>query len=353
LEGFLGSAAVEKRLVLHVGPHKTGSTYLQHQLVQSREALRRYGWEYPEFGQRLFAQHNIYSWLANERNGGDVTEQGLLALLANHPRLIISSEDFSYLSRDGLTRLATLVSDRPIEVVYFLRSTTDVWPSHWQELVRHGRDETFLEYLAAFAGWVRALHVNGMNPMSQLNRFANALGKNAIKIICYDNIVDKKDDIFHYFCENILGLDANQLPASRRVIHPSQPIDMIEMLRGLNERYKEIYKKSPDDRILGAYQKIQNEIESTPEYADFKTSFNAYSQEVILSNEQGLIRQIEGTIVNVFGDRFQNRATEKSIFYKEMRERRVRYAPRYWVDKCGLRGFVDKVLEDINLGFLE
>jgi len=37
-----------KKLIIHAGPHKTGSSYMQHMFVENMAALEKAGLVYPE-----------------------------------------------------------------------------------------------------------------------------------------------------------------------------------------------------------------------------------------------------------------------------------------------------------------
>jgi hypothetical protein len=333
-----------------VGPHKTGSTYLQNRLLKNRDRLRSLGWDYPEFGLRQFAHHRLYHWLAgNEQAAGDITEAGVAALLESSPRLILSSEDFVYLRPDRLQRLKALLPDTAVQIVYFIRSPVDLWPSHWQELVRHGRDDTLLEYLATFAGLTRVFEPAGMNPIAHLTKYADAFGKDALKLICYDNVVQQGGDIFDLFWSQCLGLADAAPPGEQRIVHPSQPLDMIEMLRSLNQLYRENNGKSPNDRILSAYQKQQKGIEASAAYDGFKTAFTEHAAVLQLSSRHESLRTQERRLLNLFGTRIINKDAEDRLYIKDVFERTLTYAHRYWTDRFGMDSYIKMILAGLEV----
>jgi hypothetical protein len=343
--------APKRSLVLHVGPHKTGSTYLQHRLLNNRAILASHGWDYPEFGLTQFAQHRIYQWLmGNAAAAGDVTEAGVVDMLSRSDRIILSSEDFVYLPADRLRRLHALMPDMDVQIVYFVRSSVYLWPSHWQELVRWGRDDTLLEYLGSFAGWTKTFEASSMNPIVHLTKFADIFGKHALRLICYDNIAQDDGDIFDFFWTHVLGLSDVTPPGSARIIHPSQPLHMIEMLRSLNQLYRERKKASPGDRILATYQKKQKIIEATPAYDEFKAGFIKHAGEVRLSSRQEAVRSQEDRLMSLYGDRIMNKVSPDRLFVKEVFERTLPYAHRYWTDRFGFSAYVSSVLDGLALG---
>ncbi|HMN86610.1 MAG TPA: hypothetical protein PKA74_11550, partial [Bauldia sp.] len=48
-----------RTLLIHVGPHKTGTTAIQQSLVENAALLRAAGHSYPEVGFLLFGHHGL------------------------------------------------------------------------------------------------------------------------------------------------------------------------------------------------------------------------------------------------------------------------------------------------------
>jgi hypothetical protein len=335
---------------MHIGPHKTGSTYLQNRLLTNQDSLLSHGWTYPAYGLRQFGHHRLYLWLAGrEAAAGDVTEAGFMDLLERHPRILLSSEEFAYLRPDRLQRLKAMLPDTEVRIVYFIRSPVDLWPSHWQELVRHGRDDTLLEYLATYAGLTRVFEPAGMNPIAHLTKYADAFGRDALSIICYDNVVQEGGDIFDLVWSDCLGLKEAAPPGEKRIVHASQKLDMIEMLRSLNQLYREQNGKTPNDRILAAYQKQQETIESAPEYDTFRKAFTEHAAELRLSGRQEILRTQERRLLNLFGTQILNKAADDRLYNRDFPERTVPYAQRFWTDKFGLASYVAAILSGLDV----
>lgn len=340
----------DKLVILHVGPHKTGSTSLQYRLLKAREHLQQHSFEYPEFGISQFAHHQICSFLAgNLREAGNVSAESLKAFMAPRSRVILSSEDFIYLSKERLLNLRALLPDCDFQVVIFIRTPVDLWPSHWQELVKHGRDETLIEYLGAFCGWNTTIEAQIMNPFVQATKFAEVFGRERIRMFCYDNIVDSGIDIFDFFWGEVLGLTGAAPPGERRSLNPSLPLERIEMLRSLNDRFHQLTGRRPDDLVLGRYQKHLDRIESEPRYEDFCQVFKEKAPEIHLESTQEMIRNRERMLLNNFGDRIENKAAPNKIFGRDIFKKKIKYGQRYWTLRFGFGGFIDHVFNELDL----
>ncbi|WP_417270455.1 glycosyltransferase family 2 protein [Celeribacter sp.] len=157
-----------KRLVLHIGQHKTGSTYLQHQLVAHRDALKSHGVLVPRTG---FAQDDQF----DTREGGLPGHQGLLFALrtgdedtwetlwrevrkSKTQTVVISCENIGMpTASDRDTLIADLMNKfsgfGTVDVVAFHRQPTRYAESFYREWVACGRAmgaRSYEEFLVDF-----------------------------------------------------------------------------------------------------------------------------------------------------------------------------------------------------------
>lgn len=339
----------DKTIILHCGPHKTGSTYLQYELKKERQALAQAGWTYPEYGVVQFSQQKIHSWLSGALNGdAEVNEETFRTLLSQHERLIISSEDFIYLTHDQLIRLRNLLLGWRIQIILYIRSPVDLWPSHWQELIRHGWDITLLEYLANHAAWLGPMDGKIMDPCIQARKFSEIFGRDSIRMFCYENILDGGNDLFRHFWDKILGIGTPAPAAEDRRINASQPGATIELLRSLNELYIEQRHAAPRNRILAAFQKNKGIVEALPDYGDFLSFVDSKSSTILLDSRQEFFQVRERRLMHEFGERIENTESNSKLFSRQFFQRRIPYMKRYWVDRFGYRPFIDEVLSLLN-----
>lgn len=88
---------MSKRIVLHIGTNKTGTSSIQRMLFENRGVLRRAGWDYPNFHLLHMAHHPLaYSIAGHPQRGlGPNWENGFRKLIkTSEYRLIFSSELF-------------------------------------------------------------------------------------------------------------------------------------------------------------------------------------------------------------------------------------------------------------------
>lgn len=117
-----------RRVILHIGRHKTGTTAIQRFLRRNAELLAANGFCYPDYGIRGFGHHEIGASITREAvsrlkcNSGEVVRElrnGLdAALHEQNSTVIISSESFQNCAPAVVRKL---FDGYDVEVVVYLR----------------------------------------------------------------------------------------------------------------------------------------------------------------------------------------------------------------------------------------
>jgi len=142
-----------KRVLLHVGTPKTGTSYLQDVLFRNRDRLARKGVLYP--ADRFDGQFLAALDLMRLPWGGLETEAvGAWDALAERVRgwngtAIISHEILATASRTQIRRALESLGhpDREVHVVLSVRDLVRQIPAEWQENVKHRRTVGFTGFL--------------------------------------------------------------------------------------------------------------------------------------------------------------------------------------------------------------
>jgi hypothetical protein len=133
---------MDKKLIVHLGPYKTGTSTIQKTLYNNRRVLLRYGVLYPAIPIRGEAHHNIpwedYSEI--ERIFGNWEKYANLACAS---RILISSEHFSAIPKD---RLEKIFANKIVEFFIYKRDRRDVIISHYKDRVKKDGNIIFEEY---------------------------------------------------------------------------------------------------------------------------------------------------------------------------------------------------------------
>jgi hypothetical protein len=152
-----------ERIVLHIGPMKTGTSYLQAVLAQLRPELAAAGWLYPEGLSPETRSHQgaIYGLIGpsmpwvSPRSAPVRGPEGARILAATNawPRdVLLSAETMAQLSDAAIQELLGRFTTSRVEVVITARDLGRIILSSWQQSLRNARAwslETFLELLQA------------------------------------------------------------------------------------------------------------------------------------------------------------------------------------------------------------
>ena len=141
---------------LHVGPVKTGSTYLQSILWNSRDALREQGVLLPA------ARPNEFFLAANDVQGGrfvlvDLPEaEGAWARVAARAgswpgRVLITCELLGFSEPDHVQRVVSSLAPATLHLIVMARCRADMLPSVYQETVKMvDPDRSWEDFLRAY-----------------------------------------------------------------------------------------------------------------------------------------------------------------------------------------------------------
>jgi hypothetical protein len=145
------------RYLIHVGPHKTGTTYLQLRFDAARERLRHHGVAYPIAWSSADTEPSHRKLVVALREGRtDQLRSEFDRIERDDPEyVLISAEGLNHLQEPALALLKTLTRGQPVTVIFYCRRWSDLLPSLWQEKIKHGYDETFPEFFSLNLGSVR------------------------------------------------------------------------------------------------------------------------------------------------------------------------------------------------------
>ncbi len=229
-------------ILLHVGPHKTGTTAVQGALAAVRPQLRAAGIVYP--GDR--PEHNRQAAAAIQRALGwehttvDRGEWLELARLVKRQsgRTVVSSEVFCEAEAGVARQVITDLDPQRTHVVVTLRPLEKLLPSNWQQYIKSGYRVQYDEWLENVlesrekrpitpSFWLRNNHPD------VIRRWAAAAGgPDRLTVVIVDPA--KPRSLFDSF-EDILRLPRNTLNAdSTGPSNRSLSAWEVELLRQLN-----------------------------------------------------------------------------------------------------------------------
>lgn len=335
-----------RKLILHVGEHKTGSTYLQKRLSTERAYLAGHGIWYPEEFISIFGHHRIAAFLQWQIDEEGVAQVRAVLSPDRAPAdtAILSSENFCTLGRDRIAMLAELLRGWQVEIVYFLRHLGGFWVSHWQEMIKHGGDITFPEYLAQASAPDMGPR-SRISQVEQLENLAEYFGRESIRIVAYDNVLGEKQDLYDYFLRMTVGIEPRDRATDERVNSSFGP-QRVELLRALNTTYRRARKASPGARLRKAYMRRARRIEASNEFRSFAAAFDVDCEHRTIAPDWEPIRAREQELLSKFGDRIVNKSSDRSIFH-EPPPAQARFVSRTWVSEAGQAEWVSALAHSL------
>lgn len=233
--------------VLHVGPHKTATTWLQRNFHHNASALEKAGWLYPRTGERVAVAHHDLS-----DNQKDILDEGSrksaqFRRIVDRARdknlnVLLSSEGFDKWRPNALSRLREIVGEQEFRIVYTLRDPVSLVYSVWAQKVKSGGTKSFPEH------YEEQVRKGGksrfLDPLSDIEKFAR-VDNAELTLLLYDEIRRQGRDIFDVFCEDVLAV--GRLPHDMSGdTNARETLEMTEFMRAMLVR---MGRWKSDDRV--------------------------------------------------------------------------------------------------------
>ena len=128
-----------RRLILHCGLHKTGTSYIQLALMQNASILEKHGLFYPEALRSPIGSHHEASKAIQTESW---RAKWLPLLATDAPDILISAEDFTHTfnkDKGYIQRILDLAAEhsRKLLLVFYLRRQDELKESVYAEIVKH------------------------------------------------------------------------------------------------------------------------------------------------------------------------------------------------------------------------
>jgi hypothetical protein len=224
-----------KRIVLHIGSPKSGTTTLQHLLVKFEDELLREGVLYPRSGRTAGgagAHHllcssvrGVYSPLNGHRPWSDFLEE---LGRAEARTIVISSEEFGRCSESEVLRVRQYLEAYPVTVLVYLRNPLKFMVSWYKQNVKMGH------YGGTFGSFIREQH-HVCDYGRRLERWVKVFGQEQMMVRIYDKV--KSAPSLEEDFLNILDVEPGRLlngPAAKKPLNVSPADEAVLLMARLN-----------------------------------------------------------------------------------------------------------------------
>lgn len=302
-----------KKLIIHPGFHKTGTTALQQALSEVRAELSQANLNYPRIAGTAHHRaarsviEKTWGWKNRGGRSADPIEWKKLErkLSSNNGTAIISSEFFSEADQMQLANLAKLLSGVDVQVIFTWRPLPFMLASSYQQYLKYGLRKSYAEWLDSIfevAGeakftpsfWKRNLHGD------VVARWAETFGGENVSLIAVDET--KPTYLYESFAD-LAGIPSGLLKEPVQVeINRSLTFTEASLLLEINRTYPkdgdwesyEIFIRKGNIKALTGSNKFEVSDEKilTPDWAIAKAAeLNSQS-----------VAQIKSLGIKIIGD---------------------------------------------------
>ena len=246
-----------KKVWLHIGTHKTGTTTLQKFFFKNREVLLQRGLYYPTEGSYFFQEGKNHSLLAHALRSerpeflpdnltftleGCVNDIQADIRKSDAPEIVISSEHFSFnSSKEEVERLKNVFDPiaSEVHVILYLRRQDHRIESGYSQMIKRGYRVAPFE---SFIQWMLNAPDQSLDYEKKVKLFADVFGAKNVTVRIFEKSQIHPQGLICDFM-NILGI--SQLTEFKQVqdanISPST--EVLEILRYVNSFYPNVHSR--------------------------------------------------------------------------------------------------------------
>lgn len=264
---------MKKKIYLHVGFHKTGTTAIQQSFFKYSDEMKNLGINYATNNRK--ANHRE-AWALRKRawgwknRGGEIVpisewEKQVKKLKSQKLNSLLSSEFFSELSDIQLNQMASDIEDFDVEVIFTIRPLAKILGSSYQQYLKYGIKNSYEEWLRDI---FKNVEESNLTPTFWqrhrhelvISRWAKVFGNQKIHLV----VVDESEPDFLYDTFNeILELPAGTLNvvegkgSNRSLNYPE-----ISLLLALNRAFPETRNWKDYEMFIreGPIRALTNEV---------------------------------------------------------------------------------------------
>jgi hypothetical protein len=254
---------MSRKVYVHVGAPKTGTTYLQDRLGKNVKSLAAHDVHVPTraplSSSGMFHFRAALDLMGQDWGGTPGHAEGAWDAMVRRVRRasgtsIISHEILAPAEPEHVARLKEDLADSEIHIVYSARDLARQAPAGWQESVKQGRRWKYGRYLSRVRGG-RPWFARAFDLPQVLTTWGNGLPPDQIHVVTVpqaDAVEADPDLLWHRFC-TAFGIDPEWAPEDSDRSNASLGSAETQVLRALNERIGRTTRHNPgyDALILG------------------------------------------------------------------------------------------------------
>jgi hypothetical protein len=256
-----------RRVFLHVGAPKTGTTYVQDRLSLNARTLADHDVHFPSRMPRvnagLFHFRAALDLLDQDWGGPPGHAQGSWDALVRRARrrsgtVIVSHEILAPAPADAIVRAKRDLAGSEIHVVYSARDLARQIPAAWQESVKQGRKWTYRRYLDRIEHG-KPWFYRAFDLPSVLSAWGAGLDPAHVHVVTVPPAGAPADELWLRFCR-VLGIDPAWAPRDSDRVNESLGVAETQVIRQLNRRMDRATRRESTFDELIREMLAQNEL---------------------------------------------------------------------------------------------
>lgn len=260
-----------RRVVLHVGLPKTGTTFLQASLHDNKPALKESGFLYPHKDDRMFraaldVRGTHKAWGLKRADVSGRWDELCRKARKHDGTTVISQELFASASVHQIIAATTMLKGLEVHVVVTARDLARQATAEWQEGIKHGRRLTFEEFretvlaLDSETDYARRFRAAQDLP-GVLARWGSSLPPERVHVVCCPPPDEDPTRLWRLFGDAV-GFDAAAFPPATDRANRSLGVNEVDLLRRVNlaldrrlvqPEYGDVVKRLYAQRLLAAH----------------------------------------------------------------------------------------------------
>ncbi len=332
------------RFIIHVGPYKTGTTYLQLSWRAQAAELSARGTLFPDFWAYAPGNPSMQPLARKlaERDTAGLTPLFAGLLNGGHERILLSSEAFCDLDDKSLQLLRTLTAGHPVQIVFYVRRWSELLPSSWQESAKHGQLLTLPEFATRHLFVPEESRI--VNFGLRLSALRRAFGPNSLSILSYSELRDRGMDIFQHFAASFL--DWPDAPALQRFqqANTARGPEEVELIRSLYAmaRARNLPKTTG---LRRAFDRLKEK-----RIRPLLAAMDRHTESLTLSDESPPLQRLHNALATSYGADLHAPMPPSLLFSPATAA--VRYVSADYLTEQGasanLRALFDRVVEEMS-----
>ncbi|MCD4523625.1 hypothetical protein [Nocardioides sp. cx-173] len=256
-----------RRVFLHVGAPKTGTTYVQNRLMLNARSLAEHDVHFPARMPRvdasLFHFRAALDLLDQDWGGPPGHAKGNWDALVRRVRrrsgtVVISHEILAPAPVDAIRRAKRDLAGSEIHIVYSARDLARQIPAAWQESVKQGRKWTYRRYLDRIEHG-KPWFYRAFDLPNVLSAWGAGLDPAHVHIVTVPPSGAPADELWLRFCR-VLGIDPAWTPEDSDRVNESLGVAETQVIRQLNRRMDRATRRESTFDELIREMLAQNEL---------------------------------------------------------------------------------------------